>query len=129
MRLGTDIIEIERIRNALDRQENFSSKILSPDELLVFESLSHHRKAEFLAGRFAAKEAYVKALETGIGKIRFTDITILPKKNGAPNVVLAPIVKDVIVSISHSKDYATATVIIDCSDDEIQIRLAEFLSK
>lgn len=128
MRLGTDIIEIERIQQALERNTAFADKILSGHELSLFTQMGDSRQIEFLAGRFAAKEAYAKALGTGIGKVKFTDITILPDEKGAPLITAAPIVDNVIVSISHSHHYATATVIMDLPELVVNAQLKEFLA-
>ena len=84
MRIGTDIIEIDRIQEAVARSPRFASKVLTAEELARYETMKEHRALEFLAGRFAAKEAYVKALGTGIGRIRFTDMSIANTPSGAP---------------------------------------------
>ena len=128
MRLGTDIVEIERIAAAVERNAQFPTKILSEKELVLFRDMKEQRQHEFLAGRFSVKEAYAKALGTGIGKIKFTDIVVLPNEMGAPKVVEGPIVESVIVSISHSKAYATATVIIDLPDFVINSQITSFLN-
>lgn len=113
--IGIDMVELERIEHLWQKkQERFISRILSEAERQVFHRLpSERRRLEFLAGRFAAKEAFAKAAGTGIGKLRFTQIEILPKENGAP-MLRAPNYNPngVFVSISHSKDYAIAEVII-----------------
>lgn len=63
--IGTDLLEIVRIEQALTRTPRLPARILTPVELAAFEQ--HARPALFLAKRFAAKEAAVKALGTGIG--------------------------------------------------------------
>ncbi len=63
--VGTDVVEIGRIHKALERfGDRFARRILCPPELQRF--MSHRLKANFLAKRFAAKEAFTKALGTGI---------------------------------------------------------------
>src|SRR4029453_132374 len=63
--VGTDVVEIERIRKALDRWgERFAERILCAPELSRFKK--HKQTAPYLAKRFAAKEAFTKALGTGI---------------------------------------------------------------
>ncbi|MBR9829778.1 MAG: holo-ACP synthase [Oceanospirillales bacterium] len=64
--IGTDLLEIARIRAALARTPRLPERILTPAELAVFQE--HRQPAIFLAKRFAAKEAAVKALGTGIGR-------------------------------------------------------------
>ena len=74
--LGTDIAEIERVEKALSRSgEAFAQRILTESEFEVFQQLK--QKGRYLAKRFAAKEAAVKALGTGIGYgVSWQDITI-----------------------------------------------------
>ncbi|CAG9610306.1 holo-ACP synthase [Pseudoneobacillus rhizosphaerae] len=111
--IGIDIIELNRIKTIIDRQPKFIQRILTENELLVFEKLSAERKVEFLAGRFAAKEAYAKANGTGIGnQLSFLDIEIQPDSFGKPQIV-APNNKGVHLSISHSREYAVAQVVIE----------------
>lgn len=129
MRVGTDIIEIDRIRQAVDRQPRFPEKVLTAAELEIYQSFREARQMSYLAGRFSVKEAYAKAMGTGIGRISFTDISILPNDMGAPILVSAPLVDQVHLSISHSRDYATATVIVDLSDEEIDTALQAFFKK
>ena len=68
--IGLDLIEIERIENVYNKQkQKFVERILSKEEQIKFNSFSQQkRKIEYLAGRFATKEAFSKALGTGLGK-------------------------------------------------------------
>lgn len=112
---GIDIIELSRIERLMNRQPNFVDRVLTPAEKEKFHSLSSKRKVEFLAGRFAAKEAFSKAKGTGIGKeLSFQDMTIASTERGKPYFE-APSVEDgrVHLSISHSERYAIAQVIIE----------------
>lgn len=112
--LGHDIIEIDRIKKAIN--ENFLKKIFSKKEIeycLKFKYSEIH-----FAGRFAAKEAIVKALGVGFGKkISFLDIEILNNKNGKPHVKLSKKINlsfknpNILLSISHSKKIASAIAI------------------
>ena len=123
MRIGTDIVEIERIKQAVERNPRFVQKILTASELTRFNSLGEARALEFLAGRFCAKEAYLKALGTGIGRIRLVDVEISAGPNGAPYIAQAPIRDNVQVSISHCRQFATAMVLIELTDDDINAKL------
>src|SRR4051812_42416549 len=110
--IGIDIIELSRIEDILRRQQKFVGRVLTPNEQLKFEDLSAKRKVEFLAGRFAAKEAYSKANGTGIGEeLSFLDIEIDNDSAGKP-FIAKPEAK-AHLSISHSRDYAVAHVIIE----------------
>lgn len=85
--IGLDIAEIPRIKKAMERSEKFQKRILSERELELFHQLSDQRKVEFLAGRFAAKEAYSKANGTGIGKgCEFRQIEVLKDELGKPTL-------------------------------------------
>ncbi len=112
---GIDIVELARIEKLMNRQPNFVDRILTPLEKERFLSLSEKRKVEFLAGRFAAKEAFSKAKGTGIGKeLSFQDMTIVSAEKGKP-YFSEPEMTDcnVHLSISHSEQYAIAQVIIE----------------
>ena len=112
--IGIDIIELDRIEKLRNRQEAFSKRILTSQELAYFLTLSEHRQVEFLAGRFAAKEAFSKALGTGIGKeLSFQDIEILPNKQNKPVIKTENYSGAVHLSISHSKNAAIAQVILE----------------
>ncbi|MFD3450448.1 holo-ACP synthase [Microbacteriaceae bacterium 4G12] len=112
---GIDIIELERIEKLLETQPKFLERILTKRELEAVERLGGQRKVEFVAGRFAAKEAYSKAMGTGIGKeVSFVDIEIMNDERGKP-VISAPSSHILHVSISHSRQFAVAQVIIESS--------------
>jgi len=111
--IGIDIVELDRIRKAIDKQPRFIDRILTIKERELFTSLSPRRKVEFLAGRSAAKESYAKALGTGIGEcLSFLDIEILPDIYGRP-VLSAGSEYHIHVAISHSHHAAIAQVIIE----------------
>ncbi len=111
--IGIDIVELARISRAVEKQPRFVSRILTENEQTRFEALSQKRKIEFLAGRFAVKEAFAKAVGTGIGKdVGFLDIEVLADENGKP-IIKSPSPHHVHVAISHSDAYAVAQVIIE----------------
>ncbi|CAM5206689.1 Holo-[acyl-carrier-protein] synthase OS=Ureibacillus acetophenoni OX=614649 GN=acpS PE=3 SV=1 [Ureibacillus acetophenoni] len=110
--IGLDIIELSRIKKA-DEHEKFRNRILSERELEEYNKLSNIRKIEFLAGRFAAKEAYAKANGTGIREgCEFHQIEILNDELGKPNLYFNRQSVKGFVSITHSKDYAAAQVLL-----------------
>lgn len=111
--IGIDIAELGRIRKIIARQERFPERILTPREIAVFNALPEKRKAEYLAGRFAAKEAFSKAVGTGIGeRLSFQDIEIEKDELGKP-FISRPFKEGVHLSISHSKEYAVAQVVLE----------------
>ncbi|OEH84930.1 hypothetical protein BHU72_06985 [Desulfuribacillus stibiiarsenatis] len=122
--IGLDIADIERITKACGKQpQAFVKRILSEREFEEFQQLpSESRKYEYLAGRFAAKEALAKAFGTGIGKVSFCDLVILKDAYGKPVVTLEGNAKElarelevtaVWVSITHDKGLAIAQAILE----------------
>ena len=115
--VGTDIVEVDRIRKAfLRRPEKFRRKILAAEEI---EITPVSREIEYLAKRFAAKEAISKVLGTGMQfGVSFGDILILTDlETGQPLVELKGHAKQqaslkginrILISISDEKDYAMA---------------------
>lgn len=84
--IGVDIIEIERVRQAIQNNKNFLSKLFTEIEIDYF--ISRNMNSEVIAGNFAAKEAVSKALGTGIRGFSFKDIEILRNELGKPEVIL-----------------------------------------
>jgi holo-[acyl-carrier protein] synthase len=111
--IGVDMTELDRIRKIIARQDRFPERILTSKEMAVYNNLPEKRRAEYLAGRFAAKEAFSKAVGTGIGeKLSFQDIEIEKDELGKP-FISKPLKKGVHLSISHSREYAVAQVVIE----------------
>lgn len=113
--IGTDNEEVSRIAKALERNEKFAQRVLTDAELLEFESYtSLHRRAEFVAGRWTAKEAYSKAFGTGIGNhLSFKDLEIAKNDKGRPYFAKHPFEGTAHLSISHSSIVATAMVVLE----------------
>lgn len=116
--VGIDLIDAERIQNAMDRYGNrFILKILGDDEFQMFNNKVN--KCQFLAGRFAAKEAVIKTLGAFFErKIRFRDLQVLNDLYGKPYVHLEDNIrerlmdKEVKISITHEKKMAAAVAVI-----------------
>lgn len=107
MKIGVDIIDLDRIK--VDH-EHFVKRILTEKEYEIFNSFQHiQRKKEYLGGRFAAKEAYMKAVQKGIGQISFHDIEVLNREDGSPYLND----ENAHISISHEEKYAVAFVVIE----------------
>ena len=108
--LGCDIVDLERIEKFYKR---FGVKgvlrILSDEEYELFVKLPFRRKIEFLAGRFAAKESLIKALDKKF--INFKRIAVLPTDTGRPKVYIDGKLMNFCISISHEKKYAMAVCI------------------
>lgn len=102
MAIGIDIVYIPRFVG----KEKLATRILSANELEIYNNRPN--KEEFLAGRFAAKEAFLKAIVGGIGRIAFHHIDIIYERDGQP--LISHDGKLYPVSISHDGDYAVAVV-------------------
>lgn len=112
--IGIDLIEISRIKKTIQQNERFVHRILTEKEKKLFFSIrNERRRIEFLAGRFAAKEAFAKAVGTGIGTLSFKHIEVLKDSVGAPVLTAEGYESQkIFISISHSQDYAVAQVVI-----------------
>jgi len=114
--VGIDLVEIDRVRKALERhRERFRTRVFTPTELAVCGDRPHR-----LAVRFAAKEATMKALGTGIRGVAWREIEVLPDRRGKPLLFLRGRAQKraremglacLEVSLTHSREYAMATVI------------------
>lgn len=113
---GIDLQEIQAIEQAMSNPR-FAQKVLTDREYERFLGLHGKRQVEYLAGRWSAKEAFAKALGTGIGKVSFRDIEVLNDEKGAPYIVQAIKKCKVWLSISHSASYVQASVILEEEDE------------
>ncbi len=102
MSIGIDIVLIPRF----EHKEALAKRILSPSEFLIYEKRAD--KVRFIAGRFAAKEAFLKAVRGGFGQIAFSHISVLYDDLGIPYLEYLGQRYD--VSISHDGEYAVAVV-------------------
>lgn len=116
--VGTDIIEIERIRRAVSR-EHFRRRVFTELEQNYCESRGTQSAASY-AARFAAKEAFFKALGTGI-VTNLTEVEIQNDDAGQPKIILHGTAKNlaaekniaqIFVSLSHSREFATAVALV-----------------
>ena len=103
MKIGCDIVENKRL---IDKSDRFIDKVLTPKEKELYQT---RNKVEFLAGRFAAKEAIMKCLPD-IENYTFTDIEILNDEKGKPYTTIEGI-ED--ISISHEKEYTIAVALFN----------------
>jgi holo-[acyl-carrier protein] synthase len=118
---GTDIIEIERIEKQISEDGGFKKKIFTQREIDYCES--KFNKAQHYAVRFAAKEAFFKAIGTGMRDgMAFCEIEVINDKLGKPGLVLHGKVKKFAkkaavnsthVSLSHIKNFVNAIVILE----------------
>jgi len=110
--IGVDIIEIERIQKAIDRwDDNFLEHIFCDEEIEY--ARKHKNPTQHFAGRFAAKEAILKAIGDN-AHVQWKDIKILNDKFGRPYCVYSDkkFKHRILVSISHTHNYAVASATI-----------------
>ena len=121
--VGTDVVEIGRIENALKRHgERFARRILCESELARFQA--HRLPANYLAKRFAAKEAFSKALGTGIkAPANWHGVWVRNLASGKPVLEFSDALRRLLnakgvttahVSLSDERGVAFATVILEC---------------
>ena len=110
---GIDIEELASIQNAVEKREGFARRVLTDKEMERFTNLKGRRQIEYLAGRWSAKEAFSKSKGTGIGKLGFQDLEILNNERGAPYFSKSPFSGKVWLSISHTDQFVTASVILE----------------
>lgn len=111
--IGLDIVELDRVARLNARSTKFRERILSEAELKIYQQLKEHRQTEYLAGRFAAKEAFSKARGTGIGAdCSFLDIEILSEPSGRPILYFKRQQVSGFISITHTQTVAAAQVIL-----------------
>ena len=110
---GIDIEELASIQNAVEKREGFAQRVLTDKEMERFASLKGRRQIEYLAGRWSAKEAFSKAMGTGVGKLGFQDLEVLNNERGAPYFSKSPFSGKVWLSISHTNQFVTASVILE----------------
>jgi holo-[acyl-carrier protein] synthase len=113
---GVDLIEIERVKNVFERYgDRFLKRIYTEGEIRYCRG-----RAPQLASRFAAKEAVMKLLGTGIRGVHWSHIEVVRGRGQAPTIVLHGTalarakrigVAHVALSLSHSRDFAVATVV------------------
>jgi holo-[acyl-carrier protein] synthase len=120
--LGVDIAEVARVKAAIERHgETFLRRLYTPKEREYCERFKN--KFERYAGRFAAKEAAMKALGTGWSRgVRWVDVEVVREKGGRPTIKLAGEagnvaqrmgVKNIALSITHTSEQAFAQVIFE----------------
>lgn len=114
--IGNDIVEIDRIKKAIDKNQKFRDRVYSPREIDYIDKKSNPYPS--YAGRFAAKEAVSKAMGTGVRGFNLFDIEILNDELGKPYVKFTGELGEkyaefhIMLTISHSREYATAVAIL-----------------
>ncbi|MBX3474831.1 MAG: holo-ACP synthase [Planctomycetes bacterium] len=125
--IGTDIVDVARIEKLLrDKRDEFLARVFTPEEAAYCDEKA--RPAIHYAARFAAKEALMKAIGTGWAKgVGFGDIRVVNDPDGKPGLQTQGETKRILdgfgpsflwLSMSHTREYATATVIIEAQTEQ-----------
>jgi holo-[acyl-carrier protein] synthase len=119
--IGTDIIEVERIEKQLEKNSGLKEKLFTSGEIAYCETKKN--KGQHYAARFAAKEAFLKAIGTGWRDgLQFNEVEVTNDQLGKPLIVLYGKTKDFVaeinitniqVSLSHIRDMVNAIVIVE----------------
>ena len=119
--IGTDLIEVERVADKMEKKQGFKELVFSADEIIYCEARTF--KYEHYAARFAAKEAFLKAIGTGWRNgTAFNEIEIYNDEEGKPEIrfhgLTAKTIAElklgkIFVSLSHLKTMACAMVVIE----------------
>lgn len=131
--IGTDIVEVKRMEEAVARHgPRFATRILNADEQQEMPETQALARgfSRFLAKRFAVKEAFAKALGTGIGEIvGLHDVWIVHAESGRPMLAVSASLQAYLVgqhitrthvSISDEQDYAVAFVLLECDSHDVR---------
>jgi holo-[acyl-carrier protein] synthase len=120
--IGIDIVEVYRIRDTIARTPRFVDRVFTKNERAYCEG-KEAAAFQSYAGRFAAKEAFLKALRTGWrGKITWHDVEVVSDENGVPYLNITGEAKKILtkhganrvhISISHTADHAVAQVLLE----------------
>ena len=120
--IGIDIVEVYRIRDTISRTPKFLDRVFTPNERAYCEGREAASMQSY-AGRFAAKEAFLKALKTGWrGKITWKDVEVVSDPDGVPYLNVTGEAKKIMakhgatsahLSISHTRDHAVAQVVLE----------------
>jgi len=118
---GIDIIEVARLKKMVEKGNRFIEKVFTPSEIEYCRG--KYRQEIHFAARFAAKEAFFKALGTGWRDgMAWTEISVVNDPLGKPEIILSGKTleyfkknncRNLHLSISHTKEYAVASVIIE----------------
>ena len=119
--VGIDEVEVERISHSLQKESGLKERLFTPDEVRYCEGRKH--ALQHLAARFAAKEAFAKALGTGIAEgLSFRDIEVVQNGNGQPGLSLHGRAREIAdgrgvssihLSLTHTSVRAAALVVLE----------------
>ena len=116
--LGTDLVDVDRMRDVLARRKGFVGRVFHPEEQAYADK--QNDPTQRYAARFAAKEAVMKAMGVGLGAIALADIEVTKQPSGAPGIRLHGTAQELAerlgvatwqISLSHTRSAASAVVV------------------
>jgi holo-[acyl-carrier protein] synthase len=117
--IGIDIVDIKRFKKALERWgDNFTGRLFTDDELSY--CLAKKRPEMHLAARFAAKEAFFKAIGIREGIRRFTDISVLRMDDGKPVLLVPALTPSMLLHLSISHDSGSCVAQVVAEEGEVR---------
>ncbi len=116
--IGVDLVKISRLENLSEHQK---IRMFSPLELKEAEALPPLKQSEYFASRFAAKEAFSKAMGIGLVGFSLAEVAVIKSKSGVPSFIFCGKAKELVgsktfmLSLSHEKEYTIAMVV--CNEE------------
>lgn len=115
--VGTDLVYLPRVKQIVAEGDRFAKRVFTPKEFELYKQRSGKGRVQFLAGRFGVKEAFSKAMGTGIGRyLSWQDVETLPDSLGKPVTTSPKFTGNVLTSISDDHDYTVVVVILEEED-------------
>ena len=123
--IGSDVLKNSRIEKLLNiHRDRFLKRIFTSIEIDLIKTINNHRQVLYISKRYAAKEAFAKAMGTGIGReLSFQDVEILSEKNGKPYFKFSNFLEKKLqniygrvvahLSMSDEEEYSQAFVVIE----------------
>lgn len=112
--VGIDAVEVERVTKILAKGDSFAKKVLTPREFAQYQKLEGKRQIEYLGGRFSVKEAFSKAMGTGLGQaIGLHDVETLWDESGNPVTTSVKFDGKIFSSITHDSNEIVTLVVLE----------------
>ncbi|WEV70605.1 holo-ACP synthase [Lactobacillus sp. ESL0785] len=112
--VGIDAVEVERVAKIVAKGDNFAKKVLTAKEFTQYQQLQGKRQVEYLGGRFSIKEAFSKAMGTGLGKeVGLQDVETLWDNVGHPVTTSTKFNGKIFPSITHDNHEIITLVVLE----------------
>lgn len=112
--VGIDAVEVERVAKIVAKGDNFAKRALTPKEFAQYQKLQGKRKVEYLGGRFSIKEAFSKAMGTGLGKsLGLQDVETLWDDWGHPVTTSPKFSGKIFPSITHDNHEIITLIVLE----------------